>query len=158
MELELHNAATDQKSDACGESRAFVLLESARLRCESLMARFGRRSHLVAIHREIGLAGYITCTDFSSEHRRHCLALAATRLAEIDTGRLAPPQVGPTLARMFSETICASDALAAELATHDVDETHRDRLHLVHAHVMSACELLDERLTVLELRGVGIEA
>jgi hypothetical protein len=126
------------------------------------MACFGRQEHLVAIHREIGLAGYVTCAEFDAEHRCDCVVLAVTNLGESPSGSgelsAAPPEIGRTLAKMFSETISASDALAGELATHAVDDAHRDRLHLVHAHVMSACELLDERLTVLELESESVTA
>lgn len=163
MKLDLQNGAALERSTVGGESRAFVLLETARLRCESLMACFGRLDQIVAIHREVGLAGYITSTEFTADHRRQCLAQAAARLADgsdesDDATTAADPELGRTLARMFSETISASDALAAELSTNDVDDDQRDRLHLVHAHVMSACELLDECLTVLELQGVAVEA
>jgi hypothetical protein len=144
------------------ESRAYVSLETARLRCESLSGHNGHPGQLGEIHREIGLAGYVTSQQFDVEHRRGCLALAASRLVEVavpsaDRFESESPQVGRTLSKMFSETISASDALAAELAEHEVDEEHRDRLHLVHAHVMSACELLDERLTALELTSAGID-
>ena len=86
-----------------------------------------------------------------------------TRLLEdpVPTGdQLAaePTETSRTLAKMFSETISASDALAGELAANEADDAHRDRLHLVHAHVMSACELLDERLTMLELRTAGVDS
>ena len=161
MELDLRSATARKNSQLSSESRAYVSLETARLRCETLTSRGGRRGQLTAIHREIGLAGYVTSEQFDGEHRRGCLALAAARLVEDPVpsadaeGQL--PQLGRTLAKMFSETISASDALAAELAEHEVDDEHRDRLHLVHAHVMSACELLDERLTALELTGAGTD-
>jgi hypothetical protein len=158
MTLQLSASAIDQKADIHGESRAFVLLETARLRCESLMAGFGASEQFMAIHREIGMAGFVTCADFEPEHRILCDSLASSRLAEDGPGR-GPAQfdMGRTLATMFSETIAASDALACELADRDVEDAHRDRLHQVHAHVMSACELLDERLTVLELDGAGLD-
>jgi hypothetical protein len=127
------------------------------------MACVGRRGQLVAIHREIGLAGYVTCESFSVQHRRDLVAVAATRLGDDTAPGSEPlaaefPEIGRALAKMFSETISASDALAGELAAHDVNAAQRDRLHLIHAHVMSACELLDERLTVLELENAGIDA
>ncbi|HET9074079.1 MAG TPA: hypothetical protein VFN48_05830 [Solirubrobacteraceae bacterium] len=128
----------------------------------------------MAIHREIGMAGYETCATFPDSLRADCVAQATARLAgEVRLGfspcpdphvmssvvpQPAAPHLSRALATMFSETIAASDALAAELADRDVEETARDRLHLVHAHVMAACELLDERLTVLELQGAGFEA
>ncbi len=160
MSLQLSDLTTDQKSEIQGESRAFVLLETARLRGELLMGTLGASSHLMAIHREIGMAGYVTCADFDADHRVLCVGLALSRLADDPSGRGAAQgdDAGRTLATMFSETIAASDALASELADHDVDDVHRDRLHQVHAHVMSACELLDERLTVLELEGAGLDA
>ncbi len=160
MDFQLPDTSADRNSAIHGESRAFVLLETARLRCESLMTRFGRSEHLLTIHHEIGMAGFVTCADFDAEHRRLCLAHAQSRLAEDAAGRgyTRSLDIGRTLATMFSETIAASDALASELADRDVEEAHRDRLHQVHAHVMSACELLDERLTVLELEGVGVDA
>jgi hypothetical protein len=163
MKSDLHNVTVRKNSEPSGESRAFVQLEMARLRCESLMAGGGQGDQLMAIHREIGLAGYVTCEHFDADHRRECLARAALGLVEdrVAGGApsgAAPSAVGRTLARMFAETIAASDALAAELAGHDVAEDQRDRLHLVHAHVMSACELLDERLTVLELTASGLDA
>jgi hypothetical protein len=157
MTLQLSASAIDDKTEIHGESRAFVLLETARLRCEALMANFGASDHYLAIHREIGLAGYVTCADFDPELRIMCAAMAATRLAEDTSGRAIRFDVGRSLATMFSETIAASDALASELADRDVDDIHRDRLHQVHAHVMSACELLDERLTMLELEGAGLD-
>jgi hypothetical protein len=157
MDLPGEDTATDRKEEVRGESRAFVLLETARLRAETLIGRFGHSDHFSAIQREIGLAGYVTCSSFDPEHRQACLALAITRLADDGSLRGTRLNVGRTLATMFSETIAASDALAGELADREVDEAHRDRLHQVHAHVMSACELLDERLTVLELEGAGVE-
>ncbi len=157
MSLQLPDAATDQNTAIRGEGRAFVLLETARLRGELLMERCGHGAHLMAIHREIGMAGYMTCAGFDAGHRGLCIGLAAARLVDDAAGQSAQaPDIGRALATMFSETIAASDALASELADHDVDEAHRDRLHQVHAHVMAACELLDERLTVLELEGAGV--
>jgi hypothetical protein len=163
MRVDLQNATADRHVGLPGEGRAFVLLESARLRCEALIACFGHREHLVRIHREIGLAGYETCDEFDGEERVRCLELATVRLIEDpviadDLFSQEAPEMTRSLAKMFSETISASDALAGELATQEVDEVQRDRLHLVHAHVMSACELLDERLTVLELQGAGVDA
>jgi hypothetical protein len=157
MNFQPEDTATDRKAEIRGESRAFVLLETARLRAEALIDRFGYSDHFSAIHREIGLAGYVTGADFDSEHRHGCLALAVARLDADRTDRATGRNIGRTLATMFSETIAASDALASELADRDVAESHRDRLHQVHGHVMSACELLDERLTVLELEGAGVQ-
>ncbi len=160
MDFQLPDISADRNSAIHGESRAFVLLETARLRCESLINRFGPSEHLLAIHHEVGMAGYVTCEHFDAEHRRLCLAQAKTRLSEDCSGRgyARSLDIGRMLATMFSETIAASDALASELADRDVEEAHRDRLHQVHAHVMAACELLDERLTVLELEGAGVDA
>ena len=174
MDLRVRNAGYGEKSGASGESRAFVLLETARLRCEGLLERIGRDEGLLAIHREIGMAGYETSDAFPVDLRAECLAQATARLlGEARLGfsprlddsvlhspvpRPPAPDLSRTLATMFSETIAASDALAAELADREVEEEARDRLHLVHAHVMAACELLDERLTVLELQGAGFEA
>ena len=123
------------------------------------MDRYGVGEPLMAIHREIGMGGFVTCADFDADHRSSCVELASSRLIGDLPGRTVRPiDVGRTLATMFSETIAASDALAGELADRDVDDDHRDRLQQVHAHVMSACELLDERLTMLELEGAGIDA
>lgn len=163
MEFDRRIATADKNSELSPEGRAFVQLETARLRCEALMSGVGRRDDLQAIHRELGLAGYVTCEPFAAEQRRDCVALAACRVVEDpvvrgERPRPAPAEVGRALSKMFAETIAASDALAAGLSSHDLDDAHRDRLHLVHAHVMAACELLDERLTVLELANIGINA
>lgn len=157
MDFQAEDTATDQYFAIRGESRAFVLLETARLRAEALIERFGYSDHFSAIQREIGMAGYVTCAGFDTRHRHDCLTLAVSQIAPDANGPAARLNIGRTLATMFSETIAASDALASELADREVDEAHRDRLHQVHAHVMSACELLDERLTVLELEGAGVE-
>jgi hypothetical protein len=159
MRFQQCDTPIDQNPEVRGESRAFIFLETARLRCESLLDRFGHSDHLMAIHYEVGMAGYTTCAAFDAELRHLCLAQAVARLAKDRAARRVPePQdTGRTLATMFSETIAASDALASELADRDVAESHRDRLHQVHGHVMSACELLDERLTVLELEGAGVQ-
>jgi hypothetical protein len=154
MPVELFDDNTDQRLGLHGESRAFVLLESARMRGESLMRSRGAGEHLMAIHREIGMAGFVTCAEFDADHRATCIASASARLAggRSGAGESQSSDLGRTLAEMFTETIAASDALAGELADRDVDDRRRDRLRDVHTHVMSACELLDERLTVLELQ------
>lgn len=177
MELQLINIVERLRLDVCEQTQAFVLLEAGRLRCERLTDTVGCASDagssdpvsgaaLLNIHWELGMAGYVLSDPLSAEIRRRCTGLAremiaaapilVTRSTGTATAEDAPASapdagLGPVLAQMFSDAIAASDALARTLADERLDDTVRDRLYLVHAHVMAACERLDEALTALEL-------
>ena len=115
--------------------RAYVLIEEARVRCERIRSASpatGRRSLLVTLHRELGLAGYWCCEDIDAASRQLLLEQARRRAAEPDShapdelvllvqitaaARRAigdPPSEGDSLARMhvaLMHLLCAIQSL-----------------------------------------------
>jgi hypothetical protein len=186
MALERLNATGILGLDVCEQTRALILIEAGRLRCERLSASLPAtgvapdrgatvRAHLGAIHRELGMAGYVLSDPLSVGLRRRCTRLARDLIADEarprsdvaptdiapgvpPTGPAATANGGAVLARTFSDAIEASDALARAFGEGGLDEVTQDRLHLGHAHVMAACERLDEALTALEAAAEGLPA
>jgi hypothetical protein len=124
------------------ERLAYTLLETARIRCEHLIRSEPRAQEaLRGIHRDIGLAGYYMSSDFAPELRERSLAVARE-----EWGTSADRDARTTLEAMFEESVAASDTIATALAQASGDA---DLLHVVHLHVMSACESLNAQLAAL---------
>jgi len=61
---------------------AYVMLETARLRCERAIERRSSERWLHGLHRELGLAGYYASERIPSSRRRELLELARERARE----------------------------------------------------------------------------
>lgn len=118
---------------------AYTLLEITRIRCEQLMKIAVDDRSLVAIHRDLGLAGYYASTEFYPTVRAHCLAVAYAQ-SEVDDccDRRS------SLNSMFEDATSACDALTAALAI-----AAADHLHLAYLYVTSATESLDQEIDAL---------
>lgn len=120
------------------EEFAYLLIESARIRCERLRLTQPTGSDLTMIHQDLGLAGYYCSSRLSEDVRRACLERAHARCD-------STPQkgLGATLLSIFEEAVVASDVLTRARITQEVDE-----LQTAALYVSSASESLDQYLTI----------
>jgi hypothetical protein len=119
------------------EESAYALLESARLRCEQLGAReLPEGSWLRALHRELGLAGYLVSARIPSDRRGEVLAGARSRV------RQAPRRAIEAELRELRELLRhAEEALERALVAPELSD------HVARAQepLARACELLSPR-------------
>jgi len=120
------------------ELEAYALLEAARLRCERLPQEFTNHELLLAIHRDLGMAGYLVSMAVDPVVRARCLAAAYSCVAE----RRWDP--GLMLEAVFDDALIASDAIGAALIRDPADHLCR-----AHRHTLAAVELLDAQLAAL---------
>ena len=137
------------------EVLSYVLVETARLRCEQLIDDGDQRAWLKAVHRDLGLAAYHLSTEFSPEWREQYLAAARDAsdcgpapagLLECDTPGDAPlPRREPDRQRvlrcMFEEAVAAAHASGQAVA-----ESPAQHLRKAHVHALAAAASLDRRL------------
>jgi hypothetical protein len=121
------------------ESRAYVLIEEARLRCERLeivgLRHFdeGDRQDLFReIHREIGMAGLFASTEIESWSRK--ILLEAARL------RSESPIRGALDAAGILEIALGRACTAIEHCLNAPEPV--DHMHLAHIHVLTGIDLL----------------
>lgn len=118
---------------AQGDDAAYLLLEEARLRCESLQRLpSGPTSALDPVHRELGLAGFYAGAELRPWTRHGLLVLASDRSERV----MADPQ--ERLLALFVTTMSAETAVDAQLT----GSPARDHVHLAHMHLLSAQKLL----------------
>jgi hypothetical protein len=120
------------------ELEAYGLLEGARLRCECLLQEFNNDELLLAIHRDLGMAGYLVSMPVGPVDRAQRLAAAYSSVLE----RWSDP--GLLLEAVFEGALIASDAIGAALI-----RDPEDHLCEAHRHTLAAVELLDSQLAVL---------
>lgn len=143
------------------ESLAYTLLETARIRCESLLTASGDEGHHVlrGVHRDLGLAGYYTSADFAPGQRLDCLALAHQACS---SNPLSVPRAA--VETIFDDAVAAADALSDALSAllargGDLERgeaaRHLAHVHAAQLHVMSASEALDALLTELVASRLG---
>jgi hypothetical protein len=121
------------------ESRAYVLIEEARLRCERF-ATAGldhgpggdRQARFRGIHREIGMAGLFASTEIESWSRKILLEAARLRSESPIRGGLDP--VG--ILQIALGRACA----AVEQCLNASEPV--DHMHLAHIHVLAGIDLL----------------
>ncbi len=120
------------------ELEAYRLLEQARLRCECLLREFTNDKPLLAIHRDLGMAGYLVSTRVDPVARARCLAAAYGGVVERcwDAASL--------LEAVFDGALIASDAVGGALL-----RDPRDHLCEAHRRTLAAVELLDAQLAAL---------
>lgn len=134
------------------ESLAYTLLETARIRCESLAAAPSDEGHdaLRGVHRDLGLAGYYISADFAPGQRLDCLALAHQACS---SNLLSVPRVA--VETIFDDAVAAADALSDLLTTllargGDLERgeaaRHVAHVHAAQLHVTSASESLEALL------------
>jgi hypothetical protein len=114
------------------DEAAYVLIEEARIHCARLEPTLGPQSAgwFVAVHREIGLAGYFTSEGITSSISRQLRGVAAVRSASSH---------GTTpLGELASMTRWALRAIELALASTDCV----DPIHLAHVHLLNAMELI----------------
>jgi hypothetical protein len=119
---------------------AYVLLETARLRCERLRARSGEQATeperwFAQLHRELGLAGYFAGERIPSQQRLELLESARARAQGL---RGAPGE-------LHSLAALVDEAQGAVLGALHVPELS-DHMQQAHERVLAALALLDERL------------
>jgi hypothetical protein len=134
-----HQTRFDPRGDPRQRVRAateqgYLLLEEARLRCEQLAGNMGSasdRNALTAIHKQLGLAGWIVSSDLEPDCRMTLLTRAQRRSIE--------PLSYPTAELDLVEiVVIAEDAVTAGLA--DSEET--EPLYLARVHLLRAMDLL----------------
>ena len=107
MALRSKRCATDvARGRRLGEIRiAYILIETARLRCEALAHEFSDDELLRRAHRDIGLAGYHVSNDFEAELRERSLDEAYYRCA-------GPQHPQQALRAVLDDVLTACDALS----------------------------------------------
>ncbi len=115
--------------------RPYVLIEEARLRCESLAATAGteqRRRELRRLHRDLGLSGLYASTNIPPETRRTLLSRVHSRCDHLGRRRLAST-------RGLQRTV----RRAVRVLRHAVvKDGPADHLELAHLHLLRAMEFL----------------
>ena len=121
------------------EELAYMLLEEARLRCNSLLAEehassdaAGMRT-VARLYGELGIAGYYVSARLEPDRRRELLALAHAR------SRKQEGQDSGSARELTDVTAAATRSVERALALTGL----LDHIHLAHVHVMSACDALD---------------
>lgn len=117
---------------------AYTLIETARIRCERLLDSLDPHTvaATVAIHRDLGLAGYYCSSEMPGPLRQSCL-LMAHELCDSE----AADGLHVKLRKAFDEALSACDAIARVLSEGPIEYAH-----IAHVHVMSALESLDSCL------------
>jgi hypothetical protein len=122
------------------EELAYMLLEEARLRCQSLLAEerassdtAGSMLPVAKLYGELGIAGYYASARLEPGRRRELLALAHTR------SRKQEGPDGGFVRELTDVTAAATRSVERALALTGL----LDHIHLAHVHVMSACDALD---------------
>jgi hypothetical protein len=118
--------------------RAYELVEEGRLRCEQLIADAPsppERTCLGAMHRQLGMAGWVASSHFDAVRRQTLLARARRRSLR--------PMPYRTAAHGLAEVVVdAEDALAEGL----IGEEELEHLHAAHLHLLHAMDLLHRHL------------
>lgn len=118
------------------EELAYILLEEARLRCQSLLAERDDSYFdpdgvsLTGLYSDLGIAGYYASARLEPARRRQLLAQAHARSDRGDAMSVrALADVTAAATRTVERALTVTGLL--------------DHMHLAHIHVMSACEALD---------------
>lgn len=119
------------------EVLAFTALELARLLCERLWSMYPGDQGLAELHRDVGLAGYHTCSAFSPALRGQCL-----KIAREEVSRRQDRDPDAVLRAILEATIAAVDAV--ESAQHVAASEH---LEAAQFHASCAADILDLEMT-----------
>lgn len=122
-----------------GDELAYALLEEARLRCQELAVEAAvetARVSLRRVHRELGMAGWLTSSELDQDRRLALLAGAHQR------SRRRMMDLDQTYA-LAGVMVCGEDVLAETLT----DDGHSGHLHLAHVHLLQAMGLLADHLS-----------
>jgi hypothetical protein len=140
MGMRSKTSRTDEnRGRVLGEARnAYVLLEEARLQCESLEHQLGTSSDLHAAHRDIGLSGYHASSNFASELRERSLAEAHCNCRSVVS--IEPRKA---IEIVLQEVLTACDGFTY-VATHSSDSD----VQTAHKYALAAAERLECTLAV----------
>jgi hypothetical protein len=135
MDLRSKRCATDvDRGRRLGETRvAYILIETARLRCEALAHQFGDAELLHHAHRNIGLAGYHASNHFEAELRERSLDEAHCRC-----GLASPSNQQQALTAVLDDVLTACDAFSY-IAAHGGDP----EIQAARDYARTAAERLD---------------
>jgi hypothetical protein len=120
------------------EELAYMLLEEARLRCESLVEDRSEADpdpdclSMTGLYGDIGIAGYYASARLDPARRKVLLAQAHARChcgGGTASSVRALAEVTAAATRTVERALTVTDQL--------------DHMHLAHIHMMSACEALD---------------
>jgi hypothetical protein len=118
------------------EKDAYILLEETRLRCERMLQTAGDQQPLRALHRELGLAGFLASSNLPSDKRREALARARDRVC---AGAAEAGDIGALPALVDRARLALESGLIAPEFT--------EHVHLAHVHALRARDLLTKLLS-----------
>lgn len=121
------------------EELAYMLLEEARLRCQSLLDERQPAGvnpdgvSLSGLYGDLGIAGYYASARLEPGRRKQLLAQAHAR------SERGPSEMACSAQALTDVAVAASRTVERALTVNGL----LDHMHLAHIHVMSACDALD---------------